>query len=1592
MSTIKTGTNLGLSTIAVDIEDLSYLSAYFNVTEFNPNFGVGKNCIVINGTDDALLTSEVFAEAHDSIGNYIFIEKALFTDAVSKKSKYILSFYVYEEHESGPGELILVSKTSDNKTVRWKTNIVINNNIENKSFVRFYKQPEFQIVSEILPATNTVNEINPKIATGSGFTLAYNPGRNFDILNSAYRKNLLDYRLIDFSAAFSSSLDNFNINLLIRKVRDYNSQNEIVVNRTASIGIKGVKNSTTLLLESPYVYEKNGITEITDADYYINYNDFSYNTASFGQVNRITEAIDLFGNTRFKKYSYATINYKNLATFSGKIAKHRVYRKSLNLSGDFQLILDETMLQKEILRDPFTPNKNFENIGSFYNQFHVNNFWFTSSADLSLQYDNGTFIDGIKIISNNSPISSYAISKINSDFLPRSAEYVPYVAAQNTGSSVDSNFIHLFKNTSYTLEMNAFINNTLINANTKLHFYITSSTDTLKNELRYNSVLGYKIGTVDFNSPRYIGNSGKIQSFDFELTNDLDGGTLVIYPEGITEVLISNISLKPTDKFGFTSDSYSTKVLFPLNTPGEIYEIKSELYDTSGNLAYSNLHTVKAFDINGETLPPELSFTAGQTIIIPDNLIISGSAEIYGQLIVRDSVFGLSGFTGSLMGTASMARTASHLNYPNNSTASYAMTASFATNAGGAILITGSTYPITASWSLTSSYSIINYITSSELSTSSSISSSYALTASYALNGGGGGGGGITSGSIYNITSSWSYNSATASYVRPLIQDVVITGSLTVSGSNTFKNIGPTILSGSTSISGSLNIKGNSTISGSLSIESGIFTGTSSAANTASYLPPNLYQITASWATYAINTPGLITNAETSSHLSYPNNSTSSYAITASYALNGGNGGIVDGGSYNISASWASSSVSSSFSFTASYVMASAINGTVTSASHAITASYVLSSESSLTTGSTYPVTSSWAIKALTASFISGAMGTITTLTASTIYQGGTDGLIRFNSNGRIWQDSKFYYNSGSVSLMFGSNSAFVSATGPYSFAHGLGTNSSTYGVLAIGTASHAEGRYTKAYGHSSHAEGQSTIASGSDSHAEGQFTTAYGDASHAEGYYSMAVGNYSHADGYYATASGSKSHVIGEYVSSSAGSSIMIGAYLTANQTASYNTALGTNSSVIDEALDKASVLMQRTDPTAISSWNYLSGSFNSTYLDAFYTSGSLDTINPYFWGNFIPDLNMTFFSVRNPENISQGAYYAVTKKHVMNTGHMSRFYGAAGTVNGGLVIPSGSIITGSGPAGPFWWLTKDGIEISRSVVAWAMPWKQLGGGISSSIDEAIMLLNEDLPDGVIPVKFLPSGSSDFSSVYATINDSFMPCIYVDQYHKRTWPASISETTPTTLRSKFASDPWVAGNSGSPVFIYTKKGSVLVKEISGPGGSISLSWLDEVNGTINLLSPSEGYAVETASITLQDLSDLGYTRDKSSKECSTDLIGSTINIHNKTNFKNSVLIDFDNVTTLAGGGQSVISIIETGSYNAAFFDYVAISQSNIRSGTVIGSFLNNTSSYTEYTTNDIGNTSNITMSIDLIYNKVRLLASTPISQSWTIKAYARYL
>ena len=91
--------------------------------------------------------------------------------------------------------------------------------------------------------------------------------------------------------------------------------------------------------------------------------------------------------------------------------------------------------------------------------------------------------------------------------------------------------------------------------------------------------------------------------------------------------------------------------------------------------------------------------------------------------------------------------------------------------------------------------------------------------------------------------------------------------------------------------------------------------------------------------------------------------------------------------------------------------------------------------------------------------------------------------------------------------------------------------------------------------------------------------------------------------------------------------------------------------------------------------------------------------------------------------------------------------------------------------------------------------------------------------------------------------------------------------------------------------------------------------------------------------------------------------------------------------------GTEVVATVSTGSYDSAFFDYVVKKGSNLRTGTVMAVWEAGTSNveYTDTSTNDIGNTTDIVFSVDLLTATARLKA-TAASDNWIVKSAVRAL
>ncbi len=88
--------------------------------------------------------------------------------------------------------------------------------------------------------------------------------------------------------------------------------------------------------------------------------------------------------------------------------------------------------------------------------------------------------------------------------------------------------------------------------------------------------------------------------------------------------------------------------------------------------------------------------------------------------------------------------------------------------------------------------------------------------------------------------------------------------------------------------------------------------------------------------------------------------------------------------------------------------------------------------------------------------------------------------------------------------------------------------------------------------------------------------------------------------------------------------------------------------------------------------------------------------------------------------------------------------------------------------------------------------------------------------------------------------------------------------------------------------------------------------------------------------------------------------------------------------------GTETVAEISSTTYTAAFFDYVIKNGSNVRSGTVYACHDGSSNvEYTETSTNDLGDTSDVTLLVDISGGNIRLRATTT-SDNWSIKSLVR--
>lgn len=648
----KKGVNLGLDTMLVDIEDTSYLSKYFAIAEFNPVFTGGKNPVAFNGSSLLKAGSEIQVECIDSNGNSLFIESPNGTTQFTDVAQFIVSIHVYNEIYNGAGKLVFVGTTVKNEIVRWKANITIDKTVQNSSKVRFFNKPTLQVQPLLYPVvdTNVGSSLTYQFAlTGSLTAFAVDPPRDTNRSFINPKKTSIDYRVIlnipdDVAAtpqlyptnSFNTQMEGQSFFVSTTNVQSPFSYIDKKVFTTASFTVKKVIDPKTLQLNDAFFLPFNQnqiVSNINLGLFTASYKWVAYNTAS----DAFQQYVPLSGSPIFIKQSYAEVVYRNLKPFSGFVARHKLYRKSLVYPGDFQLIADEPLGALELLVDPITSNKTYSQLGQFYNQTHINRYWYPltgSAVSLALSASTRPLINSMRIAAPNGQYgdgSTYVILKNSSAGVVNDAIYHPYDSASFdnlTGSAYNSNFISLKSGAMYALSFNLIMDKPLLATDSKISFYLTSSIPSITKEQNYINPFGLKLGEVSTRD-EVTSKTFKDKQMLFFTPNDDYFGTLVIVPTDCN-VTLSEVSLQVYGDYGFSPDILFSKIPFGINVPNEGFIIKAELFDINSTLVFSDLQTIQSFDPNGDSL----------FVFIPNSNIDPTKVQfISGSLTISQSLF-----------------------------------------------------------------------------------------------------------------------------------------------------------------------------------------------------------------------------------------------------------------------------------------------------------------------------------------------------------------------------------------------------------------------------------------------------------------------------------------------------------------------------------------------------------------------------------------------------------------------------------------------------------------------------------------------------------------------------------------------------------------------------------------------------------------------------------------------------------------------------------------------------------------------------------------------------------------------------------------
>ena len=510
-------------------------SEYFRITEIKETLTGGKNGFLIEGSEHLKESTEIKIELLDVEGNPIYFEPGNGVPEYYEGLSKLISVHIYEDTPIGIGKITVLgelktfigdlgavtpvpSEWKGVYNVKWERSLQINKNISNESIVRFYKRPNVSITELVKPIlSKTIPQVTQ---TGTLEGIAQIPSAG-QLLNEWSAGTLYKLKIKDDSN-WTSSVDESVVNI------DSLNYSPTIVE---------VLSNKEVIVSTPYTASNGNVSDFTTNNY----------STTFQNTNaQIIGESSLTG-------SFAQINFTNLKTFVGDVARVKVFRKSRNAIGDFQFVQESKLESTELLRDVTTTADTELSYGQF-DSYNLTNYWETSSNDHVVSIENDVLFGAVK--------TDYDIAEGGIQTLSTSGSFT------------------ITDGVEYTLNLKTLLSGSLIDENKSIRAYFSGS----NYEQNFLTVSGSAIYRTRQRISQNILANQTIS--DVHLKFDITGD----------DWYISNISLRNAQDTSFSPDEFTLIQDIPRKTAAETFDFRFEFYDINNNFIPIDVTTTKEFD------------------------------------------------------------------------------------------------------------------------------------------------------------------------------------------------------------------------------------------------------------------------------------------------------------------------------------------------------------------------------------------------------------------------------------------------------------------------------------------------------------------------------------------------------------------------------------------------------------------------------------------------------------------------------------------------------------------------------------------------------------------------------------------------------------------------------------------------------------------------------------------------------------------------------------------------------------------------------------------------------------------------------------